>query len=88
MNDNHGLINFSGLKSEDGEQFLDSILRCRFTEYPKMLVVCCNPNPILRFSIDSPIKFVYFLLFHLSIGTDISYAIEEIMLVHEIDFLH
>ncbi|CAI2308369.1 unnamed protein product [Caenorhabditis sp. 36 PRJEB53466] len=53
-----------GLHLEGGEKYLDSILHCRFSDYPKL--------------VDSPIKFVYFLLYHHALGTDISVAISEL----------
>ncbi|CAO4359929.1 unnamed protein product [Caenorhabditis nigoni] len=43
--------------------YLDSILRGRFTEYPKIL--------------DTPLKFVYFSLFHTALGTKISESVVE-----------
>uniref|UniRef100_A0A8R1HVQ4 non-specific serine/threonine protein kinase n=1 Tax=Caenorhabditis japonica TaxID=281687 RepID=A0A8R1HVQ4_CAEJA len=56
-----------GLRSEDvRDRFLDSVLRCRFTDYPKL--------------IDSPSKFVYFLLFHsASMNTDVIFGKSEIL---------
>ncbi|CAL2030190.1 unnamed protein product [Caenorhabditis brenneri] len=44
-----------GLPCNSGDKYLDSILRCRFKEYPKHL--------------DSTWKYVYFMLFHEQFGS-------------------
>ncbi|CDK13476.1 Serine/threonine-protein kinase ATM [Caenorhabditis elegans] len=55
-----------------GDKYLNSILRCNFNEYTK--------------KIDSPLKFVYFQLFHLSTSTlEIEEAISSMPLAPTID---
>ncbi|EFO84677.1 hypothetical protein CRE_03817 [Caenorhabditis remanei] len=45
------------------DKYLDSILRCHFNDYPKIL--------------ESPLKLVYFSLFHQAIGTEIPSEISD-----------